>query len=264
MVFVDDILIYSKFEEDHGGHLRVVLQTLKEHKLYAKFSKCEFWLTEVRFLGHVVSASGVSVDLETVEAVMSCERPKSVFEIHSFLGLAGYYMRFIEDFSRLSEPMTRLTLKEVKFEWNELCERAFQELKRRPTTGPILLTLERGQRYIVYCDASKDRLRCVLMQFGKVVAYGSRKLKSHDQSYPTHDMELAAIVFALKAWLHYLYDEQFEVFSDYKSLKYILTHWDLNMRQHRWMEYLEDYDFTLHYHLGKANVTKPEVTGSVS
>ena len=165
------------------------------------------------------------MDLEKVEAVMSCERPKSVFEIHSFLRLAGYYRRFIEDFSRLSAPMTRLTRKEVEFEWNNLCERAFQELKRRLTSGPIMITPKRGQRYIVYCDASKDRLRCVLMQFGKVVAYGSRKLKNHEQSYRTHDMELAAIVFSLKAWCHYLYGEKFEVFSDYKSLEYILTHW---------------------------------------
>ena len=116
MVFMDDILIYSKSEEDHEIHLRVILQTLREHQLYAKFSKCEFWLVEVRFLGHVVSASGVSVDLEKVEAVMSWERPKSVFEILSFLGLARYYRRFIKDLSRLSEPMMRLIRKEVKFE----------------------------------------------------------------------------------------------------------------------------------------------------
>ena len=106
----------------------------------------------------------------------------------------------------------------------------------------------------MYCDASKDELGCVLMQSGRVVAYGSRKLKNHEQSYPTHDMELAAIVFAFKVWRHYLYGEQFEVFSDHKSLKYIFTQRDLNMRQHKWMEYLEDYDFTLHYHPGKANV----------
>ena len=129
VVFVDNILIYSETEEDREDHLRVVLQTLRDHQLYAKFSKCEFWLTEVRFLGHVVLPSGVSVDLEKVEAVMSWERPKSVFEIRSFLGLAGYYRRFIEDFSRLVAPMTKLTRKEVKFEWNDLCERAFQELK---------------------------------------------------------------------------------------------------------------------------------------
>ena len=139
MVFVDDILIYSKSKEDHEGHFRIVLYTFREHQLYSKFSKCEFWLTEVRFLGHVVSASRVSVDPEKFEVVMSWERPKSVFEIRIFLGLVGYYKMFIEDFSRLSAPMTRLTWKEVKFEWNDLCEKAFQELKRRLTSAPILI-----------------------------------------------------------------------------------------------------------------------------
>ena len=174
MVFMDEILIYSKSKEDHEGHLRVVLQTLREHRLYAKFSKCEFWLTEVRFLGHVVSASGVFVNPKKVEAIMSWERPKSAFEIHGFLGLVGYYRRFIEDFSRLTAPMARLTLKEVKFEWNDLCERAFQELKIRLTSAHILIVLERGQRYTVYCDASKDGLGCVLMQSRRVVAYDSQ------------------------------------------------------------------------------------------
>ena len=125
VVFVDDIFIYSQSEREHEDHLRVVLQLLRDHQLYAKFSKCAFWLTEVRFLGHVVSASSVSVDLEKVEAVMSWERSKSVFEIRSFLGLAGYYRRFIEDFSQLIEPMTRLTRKEVKFDWDDQCKEAF-------------------------------------------------------------------------------------------------------------------------------------------
>ena len=174
VIFVNDILIYSKSKEEHEGHLSIVIQVLRDHQLYAKFSKCEFWLIEVRFLGHVVSASGVSVDLEKVEAVMSWERPKSVFEICSFLGLAGYYRKFIEDFSQLAAPMTRLTRKKVKFEWNDLCERAFQELKRRLTSAPILIVSERGQRYIVYYDASKDEFGCVLMQSKKFVAYGSR------------------------------------------------------------------------------------------
>ena len=119
VVFVDDILIYSQSEWEHEYHLRIVLQLLRDHQLYAKFSKCEFWLSEVRFLGHVVSASGVSVDPEKVEAVTRWERVKSVFEIHSFLGLDGYYRRFIEDFSRIAAPMTRLTRKEVKFEWDD-------------------------------------------------------------------------------------------------------------------------------------------------
>ena len=119
IVFMDDILIYSHSEMENEDHLRVVLQLLRDHRLYAKFSKCEFWLIEVRFLGHVVLASGISVDLEKVEAVMCWERPKSLFEIRSFLGLEGYYRRFIEDFSRLAFPMTKLTRKEVKFEWND-------------------------------------------------------------------------------------------------------------------------------------------------
>ena len=113
---MDDILIYSQSEREHEYHLRIILQLLRDHRLYAKFSKCEFWLTEVRFLGHVVSVIDVSMDPEKVEAVMSWERPKLVYEIRSFLGLAGYYRRFIEDFSRLATPMTRLTQKEVKFD----------------------------------------------------------------------------------------------------------------------------------------------------
>ena len=149
-----------------------------------------------------MSASGVSVDPEKVEAVMSWERPKSVFEIRSFLGLAGYYRRFIEDFSRIAAPMTKLTRNEVKFDWDDRCEEAFQELKRRLTSALILIVPDRGQGYTVYCDASMAGLGCVLMQSGRVVAYGSLQLKNHEQNYPTHDMELAAVVFALKIWRH--------------------------------------------------------------
>ena len=163
VVFVDDILIYSQSEVEHEDHLRIVLQLLRDHQLYAKFSKCEFWLAEVGFVKHVVSASCLSVDPGKVEVVMSWERLKSVFKIRSFLGLAGYYRRFIEDFSRLAAPMTKLTQKEVKFVWDDSCKRAFQELKRRLTSAPILIVLERGQRYTVYYDASKDGLGCVLM-----------------------------------------------------------------------------------------------------
>ena len=174
IVFVDDILIYSQSEWEHEHHLRIVLQLLRDHQLYTKFSKYEFWLTEVRFSGHVVSASGVSVDPEKVEVVMSWERPKSVFELRSFLGLAGYYRRFIEDFSRIVAPMTRFSRKEVKFDWDDRCEEAFQELKRRLTSAPILIVSDMGQGYTMYCDASRAELGCVLMQSGRVVAYGSR------------------------------------------------------------------------------------------
>ena len=138
---------------------------------------------------------------------MSWERPKLIFKIRSFLGFTGYYRRFIEDFSILVARMTRLTRKEVKFEWNNLCEKAFQKLNRSLTSTPILIVPDRVQRYTVYCDASKVGLGCVLMQSRRVVAYGSKQLKNHEQNYPTHDIELAAIVFALKIWRHYLYGE---------------------------------------------------------
>ena len=156
-------------------------------------------------MGHVVSASGVSVHSEKVEAVMNWERLKSAFKISSFLGLTGYYRRFIENFSRLAAPMTRMTRKGVKFEWDDLCEQTFQEMKGRLTSAPILIGLERGPMYTIYYDASKDGLGCVLMQSRRVMAYGSIQLKNHKRNYPTHDMELAAIVFALKIWPHYMY-----------------------------------------------------------
>ncbi|XP_058202900.1 uncharacterized protein LOC131317359 [Rhododendron vialii] len=245
VVFVDDILIYSPSEVEHQSHLTIVLELLREHRLYAKLSKCEFWLSEVKFLGHVVSNGGVSVDPEKIQSVMNWHRPKNVFEIHSFLGLAGYYCRFVLDFSRLAAPMTRLTRKGTRFVWGDACETAFEELKKRLTTAPILIVPERGIGYSVYCDASKEGLGCVLMQLGRVVAYGSRQLKTHERNYPTHDLELAAVVFALKSWRHYLYGERFEVFSDHKSLKYLFSQKELNLRQRRWMEHLEDYDFDL-------------------
>ncbi|KAJ9699024.1 hypothetical protein PVL29_007877 [Vitis rotundifolia] len=243
IVFVDDILIYSRSLEEH-----------KRHQLYGKLDKSEFWLTEVNFLGHVVSEAGIAVDHSKVEAVQEWQRPTNVFEVRSFLGLAGYYRRFVEDFSRIAAPMTRLTRKGVKFDWNEEYENAFQELKRKLTTAPVLTAPISGELFTIYCDASTVGLGCVLMQQGKVVAYASRQLKQHERNYPTHDLKLAAVVFALKTWRHYLYGEKFEVYSDHKSLKYIFTQKDLNSRQRRWMETLEDYDFALHYHPGKANV----------
>ena len=254
VVFVDDILIYSKGRAEHEQHLQLALQVLRENQLYAKLEKCDLWLQEIQFLGHMVSKEGISVDPAKVEVVMRWERPKSVFEIRSFLGLAGYYCRFIENFSRIACPMTRLTRKGVSFDWNDKREESFQELKKRLTTTSVLITLVSGEKYTIFCDASRVGLGCVLMQKGRVVAYASRQLKKHEENYPTHDLELAAVVFSLKLWRHYLYGESLEVFSDHKSLKYIFTQRDLNARQRRWMETLKDFDFSLQYHPGKANV----------
>ncbi|XP_020961304.1 uncharacterized protein LOC110263825 [Arachis ipaensis] len=254
VVFIDDILVYSKTVKEHEEHLRIVLQILKERKLYAKLSKCEFWKEEVKFLGHVVSKGGIAVDPSKVEAVMEWERSTTVTKVRNFLGLAGYYRRFIEGFSRIALPMTKLTRKEVPFVWTSECEESFQTLKQRLTSAPVLILPEPHEAFEVYCDASLKGLGCVLMQHQNVVAYASRHLRPHEVNYPTHDLKLAAILFALKIWRHHLYGLKFNIFSDHKSLKYIFDQKELNMRQRRWMELLKDYDFELSYHPGKANV----------
>jgi hypothetical protein len=254
VVFIDDILIYSRTKEEHEEHLRIVLQILKDKQLYAKIEKCEFWLPEVKILGHVVTQEGVAVDPSKIEAVLHWDRPKTITETRSFLGMAGYYRRFIQGLSQLVLPLTRLTRKGKPFTWTEECEKSFQELRVWLTTAPVLTIPNPSGSFVVYSDASRNGLGCVLMQEGKVVAYASRQLRPHEENYPTHDLELAAVVFALKIWRHYLYGVKFEVFSDHKSLKYLFNQKELNMRQRRWMEFLKDYDFELKYHPGKANV----------
>ena len=168
--------------------------------------------------------------------------------------MAGYYRRFIEGFSKLSLPLTQLTRKEQAYVWDAKCEKSFQELKKRFTSAPVLILLNLKESFVVYCDAFKIGLGGVLMQNRQVVAYASRQLKVHEKNYPTHDFELAAIVYVLKIWRHYLYCYDFEVFSDHKSLKYLFDEKELNMRQRRWLEYLKDFDFQLSYHPGKENV----------
>ncbi|KAL0561647.1 hypothetical protein IC582_002087 [Cucumis melo] len=233
IVFIDDILIYSKTEAEHEEHLRIVLQTLRDNKLYAKFSKCEFWLKQVSFLGHVVSKAGVSVDPAKIEAVTGWTRPSTVSEVRSFLGLAGYYRRFVENFSRIATPLTQLTRKGAPFVWSKACEDSFQNLKQKLVTAPVLTVPDASGSFVIYSDASKKGLGCVLMQQGKVVAYASRQLKSHEQNYPTHDLELAA-----------------------KK--------ELNMRQRRWLELVKDYDCEILYHPGKANVVADALSRKVS
>jgi len=195
----------------------------------------------VSFLGHIISGSGIAVDPSKVDAVSQWETPKSVTEVRSFLGLAGYYRRFIEGFSKLALPLTQLACKGKAFVWDVQCENSFNELKQRLMWAPVLILPKPDEPFVVYCDASKLGLSGVLLQDNKVVAYESRHLRIHERNYPTHDLELAAVVFVLKIWRHYLYGSRF----DQK---------ELNMRQRRWLELLKDYDFGLNYHPGKANV----------
>jgi hypothetical protein len=170
------------------------------------------------------------------------------------MGMVGYYRCFIEGFSKIARPMTTLLAKKVEFKWTPACQESFEMLKKKLTTTPLLVLPDVHKPFSVYCDASYTGLGCVLMQEGKVVAYSSRQLKIHEKNYPTHDLELAVVVHALKTWRHYLYGQKCDIYTDHKSLKYIFTQSELNMRQRRWLELIKDYELEIHYHPGKANV----------
>ncbi|GJZ61345.1 putative reverse transcriptase domain-containing protein [Tanacetum coccineum] len=223
-VFIDDILIYSRNQEEHANHLRIILELLQKEKLYAKFSKCDFWIRIVQFLGHLIDSQGLHVDLAKIEAVKNWTSP------------------------------TTPTEKKKNYIWGEEQESAFQLLKQKLYEVPILALPKENDDFVVYCDASLQGLGAVLMQREKVIGYASRQLKPHEENYTTHDLELGAVVFALKIWRHYLYGTKCTVFTNHRSLQHILRQKELNMRQRRWLELLADYDCEICYHLGKANV----------
>jgi hypothetical protein len=205
VVFIDDIFVYSQNEQEHEEHLRTVLQRLQDCQLYAKLSKCEFWISEVLFLGHIINQEGLVVDLKKVAAILDWKAPKDTRGIKSFIGMADYYRRFIEGLSKIARPMTALLAKKVEFKWTPACQKSFETLKEKFTTAPVLILPDVHKSFSVYCDVSYTGLGCVLMQEGRVVAYSSRQLKIHEKNCPTHDLELAVVVHALKTRRHYLY-----------------------------------------------------------
>jgi hypothetical protein len=194
------------------------------------------------------------VDLKKVADILNWKAPTDARGIKSFIRMAGYYRRFIEGFSKIAKPRTTLLANKVEFKWTQKCQEAFEALKEKLTTAPVLVLPDVHKPFSVYCDACYTGLRCVLMQEGRVVAYSSRQLKVHEKNYPIHDLELAAVVHALKTWRHYLYEQKCDVYTNHKSLKYIFTQSELNMRQRRWLELIKDYELEIHYYPGKANV----------
>nr|GEW45913.1 putative reverse transcriptase domain-containing protein [Tanacetum cinerariifolium] len=222
---------HFEFTEEHEVHLRLVLELLRKEKLYAKFSKCEFWLEEVHFLGHVVNQNGIHMDPGKIEAVKNWKAPTTPSEIRSFLGLV--------------EPKICGGVEQ---------EEAFQTLKNNLCEAPILLLSDGVEDFVVYCDASNQGLSYVLMQRNKVIAYMSRELKIHEKNYTTHYLELGAVVFALKTWRHYLYGTKSVICTDHKSLQHIFEQKELNMRQRRWIELFSDYECEIRYHPDKANM----------
>ncbi|WVZ49871.1 LOW QUALITY PROTEIN: hypothetical protein U9M48_001194 [Paspalum notatum var. saurae] len=226
VIFIDDITVYSKTEEEHEEHLRLVLRSLENINFMRSSASVIYWIEEVKFLGHVISNGGIAVDQSKVTEVRNWKIPEDVKDIRSFLGLAGYYRCFIEGFSKIAKPMTALLEKNIKFRWTSAVE-SLRGVEKEVNHGTV------------YCDASRLGLGCVLMREGKVIAYASRQPRDHEKNYPTHDLELAAVVHALKALP---IRTKCDIYTDHKSLKYIFTRTELNMRQRRWLELIKDYD----------------------
>jgi hypothetical protein len=194
------------------------------------------------------------VDPAKVNKIVAWSIPTTVTEVRSFLGLVGYYRRFSEGFSKIAKPMTSLLEKGREFKWDWKCQDSFNQLKLRLMSPPVLVMPDLQKGFDIYCDVCGQGLGCVLMQEGHVIAYASRQLRKHELNYPTHDIELAAVVHTLKIWRHYIMGTKCQVYTNHKSLKYIFTQKDLNLRQRRWLELIKDYDLEIHYHPGKANL----------
>jgi hypothetical protein len=232
----------------------VALSCLRENKLYGKLSKCSFFQKKIHYLGHIISGEGIFVDPYKVKAIMEWPMPKNAHKVRSFMGLVDYYYRFVEGFSKIAKPITTLQRKGVRYEWTKECDSAFIKLKRLLTSASILRVSDMEKDFTVYMDASKQGLGAVLMQDGGVISYASRKLKKYEELYATHDLELVAVMLAMKLWRHYLVGRKFELKIDHQSLKHLFTQRDLNARKRRWSEFMSEYDFGISYIKGKDNV----------
>jgi hypothetical protein len=257
LVFLDDILIFSKTLEEHEHHVQQVLDVLREQKLYAKESKCEFFKTEVEFLGHIVGRDGIRMMEDKVEAVAAWPEPKNVRDVRAFLGTTGYYRKFIKNFSQIASPLSELTKESVKFFWGPDQQKAFKQLKRAMQEGPVLALPDSNLPFIVHTDASGFATGAVLQQDqGKglqPIAFMSKKMLDAETRYPVHEQELLAIINSLSNWRHYLSGRKFTVKTDHKSLQYFKTQPMLSGRQSRWKDMIANFDFDIEYIEGPTN-----------
>ena len=254
VVYFDDILIYSRSLEEHLEHLRAVFIALRDARLFGNLGKCTFCTDRVSFLGYVVTPQGIEVDKAKIEAIESWPQPKTVTQVRSFLGLAGFYRRFVRDFSTIAAPLNELTKKDVPFLWGTAQEEAFTVLKDKLTHAPLLQLPDFNKTFELECDASGIGLGGVLLQDGKPVAYFSEKLSGPSLNYSTYDKELYALVRTLETWQHYLWPKEFVIHSDHESLKHIKSQAKLNRRHAKWVEFIETFPYVIKHKKGKENV----------
>jgi transposase InsO family protein len=257
LVYLDDILIFSKTPAEHERHLDMVLQRLAQHRFYAQLPKCHFALPEVEFLGHLVSAEGIKVDPRKVRIVADWPTPSNVSELRSFLGLSNYFRRFVHAYSTIARPLHDLTRKETAWQWTEACQTAFERLKAKLTAAPVLAAPDFTKPFEVIADASAYALGAILLQDGRPIAFESRKLTAAQQNYHTTEKELLAVIHALTVWRCYLDGARFTVISDHEPLKYLRSKAALAPRQVRWSQFLERFDYDWQYRPGRINAADP-------
>ena len=263
VVFLDDILVYSKDPSKHLEHLRIVLEKLHQHQFFAKLSKCSFGQESIEFLGHIVGPDGIKMDPKKVEAVRQWPRPATVTEVRAFLGLAGYYRRFVKGFSKIAAPLTNLTRQDsdVPASWDAACEEAFRALKEALTSAPVLLFPDITKPFVVYTDASSVAAGAVLLQDQgnglQPVAFYSKKFTPAESRYPVYEQELFALVTALQEWRCYLEGAAATIYTDHQSLQRLMTQPQLNGRQARWLELIWHYQHSIKFKEGVANLADP-------
>ena len=254
VVYLDDIVVYSETLQAHVEHLRRVFSRLRENSLYVKKEKCEFCQQEIMFLGHRIGKGQIRMDERKIQAIVDWSAPKTVPELRSFLGLANYYRRFIEGYSKKVSPLTDLLKKNAKWDWSDVCEKAFEEVKIAVTSEPVLRLPDFELPFEVHTDASDRAMGGVLVQEGHPIAYESRKLKDAEQRYSAHEKEMAAVVHCLEIWKHYLLGTKFVVVTDNVANTYFKTQKKLSPKQARWQEFLAEFDFSWLHRPGKENL----------
>jgi hypothetical protein len=245
VVYFDDILIYSKSHDDHIEHLRVVSDVLCDARLFGNLEKCTFSIDRVSFLGYVVTSQGIEMDEAKIVAITSWPLPSTVTQVRSLLDLAGFYRRFVRDFSTIAAPLHELTKNGVSFHWGPSQQQAFDALKSKLTQAPLLQLPDFDKTFELECDASSIGIGGVLIQGGKPVAFFSEKLHGPTLNYSTCDKELYALVRVLQTWQHYLWSKEFVIHLDHESLKYLKGQSNLNKRHAKWIEFIESFPYII-------------------